>query len=152
VLEDPPPFEMLAANDEQALAFNKVWREYAAASKQKSIQELVEMSRQENPAWSEAERQPWAQAKQQFNLNAFDEETIDIKSGRQIMFQIICPTLIITADLDKNSAYPPQAADELVAKLPYARHINIPGAGHNIRREQPEAYLTAVREFLKMRS
>jgi proline iminopeptidase len=44
--------------------------------------------------------------------------------------------------------YPPAAAQELVASLPSARHVHIPGAGHNIRREQPEAFLRAVRDFL----
>lgn len=149
VLEDPPPFEILAAKDEQSLTARKAWKEDVIANKQKSIQELIELNRQENPTWPEAERQPWALAKQQFNLNAFNEELVDVESRNQIVSQITCPTLIITADLDKNSAYPPQAADELVARLPNARHVNITGAGHNIRREQPEAFITTVGEFLK---
>ena len=58
------------------------------------------------------------------------------------------PTLLITADLDKGAIYPPELADKWVATLPDAGHINIPGAGHNIRREQPAAFLAAVRGFL----
>lgn len=148
ILEDPPPFEVMAAKDEQAVAFDKAWREIAAANKQKTIEELIEINRQESPSWPEVERYPWAQAKQQFNLNAFDEETIDIEEGHQIVSRITCPVLLITGSLEKNSMYPPQAADRLVAELPDAQHVNIPGAGHNIRRDQPAKYLEAVQEFL----
>ena len=148
VLEDPPPFQELAAPDAQAKVGRAMWRASAAENRQKSVEELVEMNREECPTWPEAERIPWAQSKQQFNLNAFDEERIDAETGDQIVSQITCPALIITADLDMHSIFPPQAADELAARLPNFTHVNIPGAGHNIRREQPQAYLTAVREFL----
>jgi N-formylmaleamate deformylase len=148
VLEDPPPFRELASDDDSAKLGMAMWRASAAENKEKTVEELVEMNREECPTWPEAERIPWAQSKQQFNLNAFDEERIDAISGNEIVSQITCPALIITADLDRHSIYPPQTADELVARLPNFTHVNIPGAGHNIRREQPQAYLTAVREFL----
>ena len=149
VLEDPPPFELMAAENEQALARHQGWEEFIGAIKEKSVSELVEMIRKESPAWPAAELEPWAQSKLQYHLRPFGEDRIDVAIGKQIVSQITCPTLLITADLDKGSIYPPQAADELVAALPNAKHVNISGAGHNIRREQPDAYLTAVRNFLK---
>ena len=148
VLEDPPPFEMFAPATEEALLGRKVWHTLAAANKQKSLQELVAMNRQESPNWVEAERLPWAQSKQQFSLTVFDEGHIDIQTGKQIMAQITCPLLLITASLELGALLPAKAADELVASLPVARHVNIPGAGHSIRREQPEAYYSAVRDCL----
>lgn len=148
ILEDPPPFDLLVSNSGDTPDTHKPWKELAAANKRKSIQELVEMSRLESPTWPEAERQPWAQAKQQLSLSIFDETYIDANLGKQIVSQIICPLLILTADVDKRALYPPQAAEKLVASLPLARHVNIPGAGHNIRREQPAAFLKAVRSFL----
>jgi pimeloyl-ACP methyl ester carboxylesterase len=149
VLEDPPPFERLASPDDQSLAARKVWSDIAAANKNKSLQELVEISRRENPSWPEAERLPWAQSKQQISLTIFDEGRVDPGTDKQIVSRIICPVLILTADLDKHAIFPPAEAEKLAASLPFARHVNIPGAGHNIRREQPEAYLKAVRGFLK---
>ena len=148
VLEDPPTFAMMASKDAQTVSFHEQWREFAAMSRQKSVDELVAINRRENPNWPEAERRPWALSKRQFNLNAFDEAGIDSELGNQLLSQIICPLLIITADLHMNSIFPPQAADKLVASLPNAKHVNIPGAGHNIRREQPDAFVTAVRNFL----
>lgn len=148
VLEDPVPFEVLAAEDEQAQSFDNAWRAKAAADKQKSIDELVAMNRRESPVWPEAERRPWALAKQQFNLKAFDEENLDAPQGNAIVSQITCPVLILTGSPKKGSLYPPAAADTLAASMPNVTHVNIPGAGHNIRREQPAAYLKALRDFL----
>jgi len=152
ILEDPPPFELMADTSEQALARHKGWEGFIDAIKERSVRELLEMNRQESPTWPEAEREPWAQSKLQYRLRPFGEDRIDAALGNRIISQITCPTLLITADLDRGAIYPPEAADELVARLPNARHVNIPGAGHNIRREQPEAFLTAVRDFLNERA
>ncbi len=149
VLEDPPPFEMLAAHSEQDLAGRARWRAMAAQNKLKSTQELVELNRLESPAWPEAERLPWAQAKQQFSLSVFDEDYVEAALGNQIISQITCPTLILTADVQKGALYEPAQAEKLAASLPAGKHINIPGAGHSIRREQPAATLQAVRQFLE---
>jgi pimeloyl-ACP methyl ester carboxylesterase len=149
VLEDPPPFEMLADATEQAMSRHKMWEEFIGIAKEKSIQELVEMNRKESPTWPESEREQWAQSKLQYQLKPFGEDHIQAALGEKIVSQITCPALLITADLDVGSIYPPQAADELAARLPNVKHVNIPGAGHNIRREQPAAYLNAVRDFLK---
>ncbi|HNB52756.1 MAG TPA: hypothetical protein PK530_12480, partial [Anaerolineales bacterium] len=58
------------------------------------------------------------------------------------------PALLITADLDKGAIYPPDDADALTIVHPAFQHVHISGAGHSIRREQPEAFVKAVREFL----
>ena len=148
VLEDPPPFEMLASVTEESLAARRQWKAFAAANKQKSIEQLIEMNQRESPAWLDAERLPWAQSKQQYSLTVFDEGPVDLAFTKQTVSQIVCPVLLLTADLDKGALYPPASADELVASLPSAGHVHISGAGHNIRREQPAAFLQAVRAFL----
>ncbi|MCB9135455.1 MAG: alpha/beta hydrolase [Anaerolineales bacterium] len=148
VLEDPPPFRVMAATSEEALEGRKQWRNMAAENKQKSIEELIDMNRRENPNWPEAERLPWAQSKQQFSLAAFDEHFVGSETGGPIVAKITCPTLLITADLDKGAIYPPAAAKAWVATLPSGKHIHIAGAGHNIRREQPDVFVQALRGFL----
>jgi N-formylmaleamate deformylase len=153
VLEDPPPFETLAGTDDRDGEQWARWREWAAADKQRSVEALVQISRQRDPSWPEPERLPWAQAKQQFSLTVFDEERLDdVASVSRIVSQIVCPTLLISADQSLGSLLPRAAAEDLVASLPLARHVNIPGAGHNIRRDQPGLYLEAVRTFLIERS
>lgn len=147
VLEDPPTFEMFGRP--MAAAEMNPWREMAAQNKQKSIDQLIAINREENPKWSENERSPWAQSKQQIDLAIFDEQHIDAVSGRQLFSQIQCPTLILTGDISLHSLYPLSEADALAASLPSARHMNIPRAGHSIRRDQPEAYMKAVEPFLR---
>lgn len=149
VLEDPPPFEMLASVTEESLAAHRQWRAFAAANKQKSIDQLIEQNRKDSPAWLETERLPWAQSKQQYSLTVFDEGPVDLTLAKQTISQITCPALLLTADLLKGAMYPSALADDLVASLPSATHTHIPGAGHNIRRDQPAAFLQAVRSFLQ---
>ncbi len=149
VLEDPPPFEMLANRTDESLAARQEWRALSEANKRKSMEQLVEMSRRESPTWPEAERVPWALSKQQFSSTVFDEGYVDASLENQIVAQITCPTLVITADLDKGAMFSPTAAEMLTASLPAGRHVHITGAGHNIRREQPGAFMKAVRDFLK---
>lgn len=149
VLEDPPPFEMLAANDAQDIENHNRWRAHSAANKQKTLHELVEINRQESPNWPEAEREPWAQAKREFSLTVFDESYLSPGVGNRIVSQITCPVLLLTADPGLGAMMPEKVADEWVQRLPDARLVCIPGAGHNIRRDQPQAFLEAVRAFLK---
>ena len=148
VLEDPPPYELMAAQTEQAQAGHKGWEQFIQSIKGKEIAEIVALGREGSPTWPEAEWEPWAQSKLQYHLKPFGEDGIDAATANAIVANITCPTLLITADLALGAIYPPQAADAWVASLPDAQHVNIPGAGHNIRREQPEVYVTAVRDFL----
>lgn len=149
VLEDPPPFELFAPLEENSSSNPRAWLQMAALNKKKSIEELMDLCRRENPAWLETELLHWAESKQQLSLAVFDEEQIGVEQGNKLFSQITCPTLILTADADRGALYPPQAADTLAAGLPVARHVHIPGAGHSIRREQPAAFLKAVDGFLK---
>jgi pimeloyl-ACP methyl ester carboxylesterase len=149
VLEDPPPFELFTARQEQDSSGRPKWLQMAEANKQKSLDELMDLCRRDNPAWPEAEWLPWAQSKQQVDLAAFDEERIDPKDGNQLFRRITCPTLLLTADAERGALYPEQAADAFVAALPVGRHVHIPKAGHSIRREQPAAFLRTVDAFLK---
>jgi N-formylmaleamate deformylase len=150
VLEDPPPLESLLAADAEAAERWALWREWAAADKQRSVEELVEATRQRDPTWLEAERLPWARAKQRFDLAVFDEEWGDeVEPLERIMAHIACPALVITAEQAQGSLLSTAAAEDLAERLPHGTHVNIPGAGHNIRREQPGLYLQTVRGFLK---
>ncbi len=42
----------------------------------------------------------------------------------------------------------PDAADRMKELIPQLTVTHVPGAGHNIRREQPVLFLEAVRAFL----
>jgi N-formylmaleamate deformylase len=153
VLEDPAPFEAFVRAGDQDREQWARWREWCVADQQRSVEELVEVSRQRDPGWPEVERLPWARAKKQFSLAVFDEEqTEDAESLRRIAARIICPTLLLTPDEKLESMFAPGGTAALAASLPGAKQVGIPGAGHNIRRDQPDLYLDAVRGFLKQPS
>ena len=153
ILEDPQPFETLAAPRDETPEGLARWREWAAEDKERSVEELIELSRLRHPTWPEAERLPWAQAKRQVDLTVFDGGFMDdLDTVRKIVCRIVCPTLLLTGDPARGSLFSPAEAEDLIAGLPLAKHVSIPGAGHNIRREQPDLYLKAVRGFLKEHS
>ncbi|MBL8056426.1 MAG: alpha/beta hydrolase [Anaerolineales bacterium] len=148
VLEDPPPFRVMASRTEAEQAARRGWRDAAAADQQKSLEALIALSRQRDPGWAEPERRPWAQARHEFHLSIFDEGPVDPDQADRIVAQITCPTLIVTAAVERGALYPPAAADQLAASLPQGRHAQVADAGHSIRRDQPAAFLQVVREFL----
>jgi pimeloyl-ACP methyl ester carboxylesterase len=61
--------------------------------------------------------------------------------------RITCPTLIVRgADSDILS---PEAAQHMLAARPHASEVEIPRAGHMVFEDNPEAFLAAVRPFLR---
>lgn len=59
---------------------------------------------------------------------------------------ITCPTLVIRAE--KSKVLSREIAEQMVARLPNARFVEIPDAGHQLPLHQPEAFSEAVRSFL----
>jgi len=64
-----------------------------------------------------------------------------------LLSRINCPALIITGDSD--ALIPMSESEAMAAAIPGARLVVIPGAGHLSNLEQPEAFNTAIREFLQ---
>ncbi|HSK23832.1 MAG TPA: alpha/beta fold hydrolase [Egicoccus sp.] len=60
--------------------------------------------------------------------------------------EILAPTLVVVGDEDVATT--PAKAQGLVAGIPGARLVTIPGAGHTSTIEQPQAVTAALREFL----
>ena len=67
---------------------------------------------------------------------------------REVAHRNPCPALLITADVADGAIVTPEVAAEASKLLRKGRIMHIAGAGHNIRRDQFDAYMTAVREFL----
>ncbi|MAF47656.1 MAG: alpha/beta fold hydrolase [Rhodospirillales bacterium] len=63
-----------------------------------------------------------------------------------VLGQITVPTLVLGGDLDKGA--PADVLAATAAKIPGARHVVIPDAGHITAAENPEAFQQALDEFL----
>jgi pimeloyl-ACP methyl ester carboxylesterase len=142
--EGPPAGEFEEARRREMEAFIK---ELTGGS-QLTREELIAECRKNNPAWSEAEILPWADAKRQFDPTLFSKLQPSFADYIELVPRIDCPTLLIISDGGIVSAATARHAAELwQSKQPF-RWVQIKGAGHNIRREQFEVFRKTVLDFL----
>jgi pimeloyl-ACP methyl ester carboxylesterase len=59
---------------------------------------------------------------------------------------INCPALIVAGENDELT--PPEAAHDLAARIPNAKAITVPGAGHLVHNDRPEWFVQTLLEFL----
>lgn len=147
LLEDPPPLWTPAPED-QATARPSPMRSWIIDVKRKTREELIAYIRQQSPAWPEAELGPWADSKLRFSFNVLGGGAPTPMDWPAALNRITCPALLITADPALGAIMTPEDAAALQAQIPQLRIAHIAGAGHNVRREQFERYLKAVRDFL----
>jgi pimeloyl-ACP methyl ester carboxylesterase len=57
-----------------------------------------------------------------------------------------CPTLLLTGALDEKYR---RITDDTSAALPNARRVVVPGAGHNVHAERPQAFVSHLVQFLQ---
>jgi N-formylmaleamate deformylase len=147
ILEDPP-WRQEYIEDK---AWVKEWRAELVSKKTQTLDEIIAAGRAQSPTWSEVEWRPWAEAKQQVNLNVFEwiEDRPSFASWQKLVPQITCPVLLITGDPGLEAIVTPEVAQEVVDLNPGIKLEHISGVGHNIRREQFDSYLKAVSGFLK---
>ena len=121
---------------ERSLRYSKLTRE-----------ELIEECKKANPAWSDEEISPWADAKMQFDISMFSFPR-QFVPYTELVPKITCPALLITSD---GGIVPDEAARNASsiwkAETPL-QWVKINGAGHNIRREQFGTYCDTVNKFL----
>ncbi|MFJ2644370.1 alpha/beta fold hydrolase [Streptomyces sp. NPDC087511] len=60
--------------------------------------------------------------------------------------QIACPTLVILA---QSSFIPAQEAEDMLRRRPATMALSVPGTGHDLHLEQPEALHAALSDFLE---
>lgn len=123
-------------------------RERMVSLQSKSRAALMEHARTDTPTWPEAELGPWADAKLRFNLNALNRQGAGDVDWPQILGNITCSALLIYADQDRGGGVTPERAAEMQELVPQLQVVHIPGAGHNVRREQFTLYMDAVSAFL----
>lgn len=103
--------------------------------------------RQRSPTWSEIEYGDWADAKQLVNLNVLEYVSTE-RSWEEGIPKLVCPTLLVTANPDLGALVTPQASKQILERNANIQVVHIEGAGHNICREQFQAYMEKVKRFL----
>ncbi|MCX7670848.1 MAG: alpha/beta hydrolase [Anaerolineae bacterium] len=149
ILEDPPwRADSDEGSPEEQAARAAEWRKEISERKAMSPETLIAQRQREQPKWAAEEFAGWILAKQQVSPEVTQFITAPRLPWRDICRRITCPVLLITADPAEGAIVTPEAAAEAAQLLKQGRVVHIAGAGHNIRRDQFAAYMTAVREFL----
>jgi pimeloyl-ACP methyl ester carboxylesterase len=112
--------------------------------------QLCAVANTERATWSELDRVQWVESRVQFNLNILDHGPISaLEPWREIVQSLSCPVLLLTADPEQGAFVTSEVAQEAMRLLGAGTLAHIPGAGHNIRREQYEPYRVALTAFLE---
>lgn len=148
LIEDSGARNFMAGNSTEAQARLNQWRERLVNLQSKSHEALLQHARTDTPTWSEAELAPWANAKLRFNLNALNRQGAVDMDWDQILRSITCPALLLYAEPDRGGGVTAERAAGMQGLVAQLQTVHIPGAGHNIRREQFALYMAAVSRFL----
>ena len=149
ILEDPAWIERRPEQASPAREDNP-WLKSLELAASQPVEKVMAKCRADNPRWAEVELRPWAESKQQLDLNVFKVRDSAMElDWKVIASHISVPTLLITGDVDKGSIVSAENALKVCEMNPMIRVAHIAGVGHNIRREDYPAYMAAVTGFLK---
>lgn len=147
LLEDPVLLPTLTpekeADDRAGL---RTWAENLRRMQGESREALIAGERVRSPKWSDAELQPWADSKYQVDLAVFEEMRAR-PAWQPLMAKVQCPVLLIYGDL--GTIVNPESAAEAAALWETGEAVQIPNAGHCIRRDNLEDFMRAVLDFLQ---
>jgi N-formylmaleamate deformylase len=153
ILEDPAWLPADAALETPEIKKQRAEMMQSMASmRSKNPEEGLAEGRRINPKWSDGELIPWAKAKTQFDPDLFKYLNLSKYGYAELVPQMDCITLLITADRGIVTVETAQAAQKLWRSAQPFHWVQISDSGHNIRREQFDRYIEVVDAFLKRRS
>jgi pimeloyl-ACP methyl ester carboxylesterase len=150
VLEDPPWRPASPAATSAVGGYRQRLLEYQSMS----LEELVEFGRRNRAGWANDEFEPWARAKQNCRVETLERMVPGGPAWQEVAAAIRCPVLLLTGDpgvqaqAGLGGIVSADTADEAQGLLRDGRVVHVPGAGHNIRRENFDGYIRAVSAFL----
>jgi N-formylmaleamate deformylase len=148
VLEDPPWQKVDSAATGERVARRAQWRETILQRKKLSHEELVAAGKEQSPLWTDAEFEAWSEAKHQVNPNVVEYIDDSFERWADLVPRIDCPTLLVTGAPELGGIVTPEVAAQVAEMNKQITVVHIPGAGHNVRRDQLDAYVAVVKRFL----
>jgi len=151
ILEDPPVSWLTAEPSGVEKNYRADFITGILANKRKTSGDLLVEGQQNHPGWSDAELEPWINSKHRFSPR-ITEIVRSAQASPEVIStmlqKIICPLLLITGDQERGGIVGESEITSLKDLVPHLQLTHIPGAGHNIRRDQFAPYMQAVKEFL----
>lgn len=71
---------------------------------------------------------------------------LQLADNRSLLSQIRVPTLVLTGEKDKVVS--PQLKSDLLTRVPFTKHIEMPGLGHAPYFQAPEYYNALIQDFI----
>ncbi|MFE5293888.1 alpha/beta fold hydrolase [Isoptericola sp. NPDC056618] len=140
VLEDPPRADGGPSPAEHAAGFLAFVEGTSARVARGELEALVTES-----GWSRSEVEAWARCKPQVQRDYLRHGLhLGPDSWADLVPRLTVPTLLVLPDRDSVGPAPTEPGPE----NPLLRTVVVADAGHCVRRDQPEAYVEAVEDFL----
>jgi len=106
ILEDPPAFWNVHSPTPEEVDHRAGMQLWITDLKRKTRDDLLAEGRMENPGWSDAELEPWADSKHRFSLRItqfMDSQKAIPPNFPDLIKQIACSVLLITADPERGA-------------------------------------------------
>jgi N-formylmaleamate deformylase len=144
VLEDPP-WWLKPWPESQRADQEKIFLDWAKSLPLQSLESLREGYRRDHPTWPEETICAMCESKKQFDPNIAQIMTAKMNGEdthwTKSLSELRCPILVLTAD--------PETAGKISQLNSRVKVVNVAGVGHLIRYDAFEAYMAALKEFLK---
>lgn len=147
VLEDPP--WRSAAQNQERVASAAEWAATIVQRQQLTPEQILSEGRTNNPLWSEEEFSAWVDSKFQVSPKVVEYVGQLRAPWTELVAKFVEPVLLVHGDPELGGIVGPEFADEAVQLNPLVTVVHLSGAGHNVRREQFDGYVAAVRSFLQ---
>jgi pimeloyl-ACP methyl ester carboxylesterase len=146
ILEDPNLANRPAAASPGAPADPHARRAAVLARNNRTEADLVAECMKNSPRWGRSECEIWAPSKRRHHPDTALGRGIAARPPIAELFaKITAPTLILKADAQADLR---QENERVAAILKHGQIVHIEGAGHNVRRDEKQRTLAALRPFL----
>jgi N-formylmaleamate deformylase len=148
ILLEDPPWKADEQSDAERLRWGEQLRGNIAAFHKRTDAELIALCEQIHPGWHTDDVDEWARAKKQVRAEISQISAQSRPRWQDLIREIRCPMLLITSN--RGGIVSPEVAAEVEQTARKCFVVEIPNAGHNIRRKQFATYVNTIRSFLNL--
>lgn len=146
VLVDPPWTADRESDGDLRVAEREAIRGWLGSFDDMTDGDLVALGRQQHPDWPDVEYPTWIESKRQVHANAADD--LGGIGWGALVESIECPTLLVYGRADRGSIVTDAVAARTCQRNARMSSVRVDTAGHHIHREDFDAFIAVVSEFL----
>ncbi|MFX1498890.1 MAG: alpha/beta fold hydrolase [Promethearchaeota archaeon] len=115
--------------------------------KKSTIAQIRKMCDQIHNGWDEEDKNLWVKAQKEWAENESKSKSLNPKRNWHVIFpKVKAPTLLL---ISENGIVKRREVEQYITEFSNAKYEFIENAGHHIHRENFEAFMKTVQEFLK---